>query len=67
MEHKFRFQLETDHPLMSGHTFVMYRSDPHLDRAENHLSLYVPRAEFPKPPPPVIRMTLEGTDKKLKD
>jgi len=63
MERKFRLQFETNHPYMIGHTFAMYRSDPQLDRAENQLSLYVPRTELPHPPPPVIRITLEWTDK----
>jgi hypothetical protein len=61
MERKFRLQLETYHATMSGHKFALYRSDPHLDRVEDRLSLYVPWIELPKEPPAIIRLTLEWT------
>jgi hypothetical protein len=64
MEQRFRLQLETDHPSMSGHKYALYRSDPRFDSAEDQVSVYVPWIELPEPPPAVIRMMLEWTDKK---
>ena len=52
---------------MSGHRYVLYRSNTRVDMLEDRVNVYVPRVDLPKPPPPVIRMTLEWTEKDPED
>lgn len=63
MEQRFRLTLVEDHPHMSGHKFGQYISDARIDRLENRVSVYIPWAELPEPPPGVIRMTLSWKDR----
>ena len=51
------------HPIMSGHKFALYRSDPQVDVLEDRANLYIPRIDLPDPPPRVINITLEWMER----
>ena len=68
MLRKFRLQPEKHQPLMKGDVYIKYISDEVDVHGKPIISgLYMPRIELPKPPPGVIRITLEWTDKKPED